>query len=170
MLVTVLHLEQLHGPLDVGEAAATELGVRGRLDVAQEPVLARLDELPAEQREAVVFCDLEGMSYEEMAEVLEPARVYWCDGSDDEWKALTDELVEPARPQRALELLGDAGSAGFWHERYLYSRAASVYGGTQQIQRALSDPELIDQALDKLGKNAAESARIKAKLQTMIAS
>ena len=24
---------------------------------------------------------------------------------------------------------------GFWHETYLYSRAASVYGGTQQIQR-----------------------------------
>jgi RNA polymerase sigma-70 factor (ECF subfamily) len=29
-----------------------------------------LDELPAEQREAVVFCDLEGMSYEEMADVI----------------------------------------------------------------------------------------------------
>jgi alkylation response protein AidB-like acyl-CoA dehydrogenase len=35
----------------------------------------------------------------------------------------------------ALELLGDAGAGQFWHERYLYSRAASVYGGTQQIQR-----------------------------------
>jgi len=35
----------------------------------------------------------------------------------------------------ALELLGDAGAGAFWHERYLYSRAASVYGGTQQIQR-----------------------------------
>jgi RNA polymerase sigma-70 factor (ECF subfamily) len=29
-----------------------------------------LDELPDEQREAVVFCDLEGMSYEEMADVM----------------------------------------------------------------------------------------------------
>lgn len=29
-----------------------------------------LDELPVDQREAVVFCDLEGMSYEEMAGVL----------------------------------------------------------------------------------------------------
>jgi RNA polymerase sigma-70 factor (ECF subfamily) len=29
-----------------------------------------LDALPDEQREAVVFCDLEGMSYEEMAEVM----------------------------------------------------------------------------------------------------
>jgi alkylation response protein AidB-like acyl-CoA dehydrogenase len=37
----------------------------------------------------------------------------------------------------AVEVLGDAGAAGFWHERYLYSRAASVYGGTQQIQRSI---------------------------------
>ena len=35
----------------------------------------------------------------------------------------------------ALEVLGDAGAGPFWHERYLYSRAASVYGGTRQIQR-----------------------------------
>jgi alkylation response protein AidB-like acyl-CoA dehydrogenase len=35
----------------------------------------------------------------------------------------------------ALDVLGEAGAAGFWHERYLYSRAASVYGGTEQIQR-----------------------------------
>jgi alkylation response protein AidB-like acyl-CoA dehydrogenase len=37
----------------------------------------------------------------------------------------------------ALEVLG-AGDAGeFWHERYLYSRAATIYGGTQQIQRSI---------------------------------
>ena len=35
----------------------------------------------------------------------------------------------------ALDVLGDASAGEFWHERYLYSRAASVYGGTQQIQR-----------------------------------
>ena len=44
----------------------------------------------------------------------------------------------------ALELLGPtiehaepdgADEDGFWQETYLYSRAASVYGGTQQIQR-----------------------------------
>ena len=35
----------------------------------------------------------------------------------------------------ALEVLGDEAAGEFWHERYLYSRAASVYGGTQQIQR-----------------------------------
>ena len=35
----------------------------------------------------------------------------------------------------ALDVLGAAGAGEFWHERYLYSRAASVYGGTEQIQR-----------------------------------
>jgi alkylation response protein AidB-like acyl-CoA dehydrogenase len=35
----------------------------------------------------------------------------------------------------ALEVLGDEGAGPFWHERYLYSRAATVYGGAQQIQR-----------------------------------
>lgn len=31
---------------------------------------AALDELPSEQREAVVFCDLEGLRYEEMADIV----------------------------------------------------------------------------------------------------
>ena len=44
----------------------------------------------------------------------------------------------------ALEVLGPALQHGdpehaaddaFWHETYLYSRAATIYGGTQQIQR-----------------------------------
>jgi alkylation response protein AidB-like acyl-CoA dehydrogenase len=37
----------------------------------------------------------------------------------------------------ALDVLGDAQAGEFWRERYLYSRAASVYGGTQQIQRGI---------------------------------
>jgi alkylation response protein AidB-like acyl-CoA dehydrogenase len=37
----------------------------------------------------------------------------------------------------ALDVLGEAVGGEFWHERYLYSRAASVYGGTQQIQRGI---------------------------------
>jgi alkylation response protein AidB-like acyl-CoA dehydrogenase len=45
--------------------------------------------------------------------------------------------AEQTLGETALELLGDAGSAGFWQERYLYSRAASVYGGTRQIQRSI---------------------------------
>ena len=39
--------------------------------------------------------------------------------------------------ETALEVLGDEAAGEFWHERYLYSRAASVYGGTQQIQRGI---------------------------------
>ncbi len=35
-----------------------------------EAVKTSLDELPQEQREAVVLCDLEGLSYEEMATVI----------------------------------------------------------------------------------------------------
>src|SRR5690606_21205863 len=30
----------------------------------------------------------------EVAELTQPARVRWCDGTDAEWNALTDELVE----------------------------------------------------------------------------
>jgi alkylation response protein AidB-like acyl-CoA dehydrogenase len=45
--------------------------------------------------------------------------------------------AEQTLGQTALELLGDAGTAGFWQERYLYSRAASVYGGTRQIQLSI---------------------------------
>ena len=45
--------------------------------------------------------------------------------------------AEQTLGQTALDVLGDEGTAGFWHERYLYSRAASVYGGTQQIQRLI---------------------------------
>jgi alkylation response protein AidB-like acyl-CoA dehydrogenase len=37
----------------------------------------------------------------------------------------------------ALEVLGAVEAGPFWHERYLYSRAASVYGGAQQIQRGI---------------------------------
>jgi alkylation response protein AidB-like acyl-CoA dehydrogenase len=35
----------------------------------------------------------------------------------------------------AFDLFGDGDE--FWDETYLYSRAASVYGGTQQIQRSI---------------------------------
>src|SRR5215213_3772565 len=41
---------------------------------------------------------------------------------------LPGPTIEHAEP-------GAADEDGFWNETYLYSRAASVYGGTQQIQR-----------------------------------
>jgi alkylation response protein AidB-like acyl-CoA dehydrogenase len=45
--------------------------------------------------------------------------------------------AEQALGTAALDVLGDAQAGEFWHERYLYSRAASVYGGAQQIQRGI---------------------------------
>jgi alkylation response protein AidB-like acyl-CoA dehydrogenase len=48
----------------------------------------------------------------------------------------------------ALELLGDAGAGPFWHERYLYSRAASVYGGTRQIQRDIVASRILNLSAD----------------------
>jgi alkylation response protein AidB-like acyl-CoA dehydrogenase len=53
----------------------------------------------------------------------------------------------------ALEILGpalehaDADAAAedeFWHETYLYSRAATIYGGTQQIQRNIIADRVLD--------------------------
>jgi alkylation response protein AidB-like acyl-CoA dehydrogenase len=55
-------------------------------------------------------------------------------------KLLTAQ-VEQQLAMTALEILGttldDGGSDEneFWNETYLYSRAASVYGGSAQIQR-----------------------------------
>jgi alkylation response protein AidB-like acyl-CoA dehydrogenase len=43
----------------------------------------------------------------------------------------------------AIEVLGDANLSEFWRERYLYSRAATVYGGTQQIQREIIADHLL---------------------------
>lgn len=43
----------------------------------------------------------------------------------------------------AIEVLGDSNASEFWQERYLYSRAASVYGGTQQIQREIVADHLL---------------------------
>jgi phosphoenolpyruvate carboxykinase (GTP) len=36
----------------------------------------------------------------EVAELTQPDRVYWCDGSDEEWTRLTDELVEAETLER----------------------------------------------------------------------
>jgi alkylation response protein AidB-like acyl-CoA dehydrogenase len=52
--------------------------------------------------------------------------------------------AEQRLAENAIDLLGaslyeadpdQSGEDQFWHETYLYSRAASVYGGTRQIQR-----------------------------------
>ena len=65
-------------------------------------------------------------------------------GPDSSTVKLLMAEAEQRLAATALEVLGPtlqhaepagAPENGFWHETYLYSRAASVYGGTQQIQR-----------------------------------
>jgi alkylation response protein AidB-like acyl-CoA dehydrogenase len=45
--------------------------------------------------------------------------------------------AEQSLGSAALDVLGDSLAGEFWQERYLYSRAATVYGGSQQIQRSI---------------------------------
>src|SRR3954453_4015082 len=65
-------------------------------------------------------------------------------GPDGSSVKLLSAEAEQRLAVTALEVLGATGGHGdpteaaeddFWAETYLYSRAASVYGGTQQIQR-----------------------------------
>jgi alkylation response protein AidB-like acyl-CoA dehydrogenase len=65
-------------------------------------------------------------------------------GADSSSVKLLMADAEQRLAATVLELLGPtiehaepaaADEDAFWHETYLYSRAASVYGGTQQIQR-----------------------------------
>jgi alkylation response protein AidB-like acyl-CoA dehydrogenase len=65
-------------------------------------------------------------------------------GADSSSVKLLMAEAEQRLAATALELLGPAAQQAdpdqlaedeFWQETYLYSRAASVYGGTRQIQR-----------------------------------
>ena len=46
-----------------------------------------LDEAPTKHAKLLAWV-------REVAELTQPDRVHWCDGSDAEWTALTDELVK----------------------------------------------------------------------------
>ena len=54
-------------------------------------------------------------------------------GSDSSSVKLLMAEAEQRLAASAFEILGPEDE--FWTETYLYSRAATVYGGTQQIQR-----------------------------------
>src|SRR5881398_2114999 len=47
----------------------------------------------------------------EIAELCQPQQVYWCDGSDEEWTQLTDELVEAGT---LVRLNPDKKPNSFW--------------------------------------------------------
>ena len=49
--------------------------------------------------------------------------------------AARGDRARGARADAAARRPGDAAEDDFWNETYLYSRAATIYGGTQQIQR-----------------------------------
>ena len=46
-----------------------------------------LDEAPTSHRKLLAWV-------REVAELTQPDRIHWCDGSDEEWTALTDLLVD----------------------------------------------------------------------------
>ena len=91
-------------------------------------------------RAAIAVEVLRHHAYRTVGEFLNGGAV----GPDSSSVKLLMAEAEQRLAATVLELLGptiehgEPGAAdedGFWHETYLYSRAASVYGGTQQIQR-----------------------------------
>jgi phosphoenolpyruvate carboxykinase (GTP) len=55
-------------------------------DTVTDPI-RDLDEAPTSHRRLLAWVRA-------VAELTTPERIHWCDGSDDEWTALTDQLVE----------------------------------------------------------------------------
>jgi alkylation response protein AidB-like acyl-CoA dehydrogenase len=91
-------------------------------------------------RAAIAVEVLRHHAYRTVGEFLNGGAV----GPDSSSVKLLMAEAEQGLAATVLELLGPtiehaepcaADEDGFWHETYLYSRAASVYGGTQQIQR-----------------------------------
>ena len=86
--------------------------------------------------------------YSAIASALDAPRGAFLDGGTVGPESSSVKLLMAEAEQRlaatALEVLGPtlehaepewAGEDEFWEETYLYSRAATIYGGTQQIQR-----------------------------------
>jgi alkylation response protein AidB-like acyl-CoA dehydrogenase len=93
-------------------------------------------------RAAIAVEVLRHHAYRTVGEFLNGGAV----GSDSSSVKLLMAEAEQRLAATVLELLGPTiehaepgadDEDGFWHETYLYSRAASVYGGTQQIQRSI---------------------------------
>ena len=105
-----------------------------------QPVVADPEAQVALARALIGIEVLRHHAYRTVGEFLNGGAV----GPDSSSVKLLMAEAEQRLAVTALEVLGttlqhaepaDAAENDFWHETYLYSRAASVYGGTQQIQR-----------------------------------
>ena len=58
-----------------------------------ESIVPGLDQAPTKHGRLIAWV-------REIAALTKPARVHWCDGSDAEWTALTELLIEAGTLQR----------------------------------------------------------------------
>ncbi len=105
-----------------------------------QPIVADPEAQVALARALIGIEVLRHHAYRTVGEFLNGGAV----GPDSSSVKLLMAEAEQRLAATALEVLGptlqhaepaDAAENDFWHETYLYSRAASVYGGTGQIQR-----------------------------------
>jgi alkylation response protein AidB-like acyl-CoA dehydrogenase len=105
-----------------------------------EPILVDPEAQAALARALIGIEVLRHHAYRTVGEFLSGGAV----GPDSSSVKLLMAEAEQRLALAALEVLGptlqhaepaEAAENDFWHETYLYSRAATVYGGTQQIQR-----------------------------------
>ena len=113
-------------------AAERELGGQPRLEDPQTQV--------ALARALIGIEVLRHHAYRTVGEFLSGGAV----GPESSSVKLLMAEAEQRLAETAIDVLGpslheadpeNSGEDQFWHETYLYSRAASVYGGTRQIQR-----------------------------------
>ena len=114
--------------------------IAGERELDGRPIL---DDPEAQVALARAFIGIEVLrhhAYRTVGEFLNGGAV----GPDSSSVKLLMAEAEQRLAATALEVLGptlqhaepaEATENDFWQETYLYSRAASVYGGTQQIQR-----------------------------------
>jgi alkylation response protein AidB-like acyl-CoA dehydrogenase len=114
--------------------------VAARRELDGEPVLADPEAQVALARAFVGIEVLRHHAYRTVGEFLNGGAV----GPDSSSVKLLMSEAEQRLASTVLEVLGPtlqhgepehAAEDDFWHETYLYSRAATIYGGTQQIQR-----------------------------------
>ena len=116
------------------------VSVAARRELDGQPVLDSPEAQTALARALVRIEVLRHHAYQTVGEFLSGGAV----GAESSSVKLLMAEAEQELAATALEILGPTLLAGdadddaendFWYETYLYSRAASVYGGTRQIQR-----------------------------------